>query len=235
MTKIYQIVMFVDRSAYLTFDVCSWRCIYCVRNVSRWCSSLKEDQQNKLKNINPEYLTVEKAVSILKENGVHTAYLGGGEPTEDDEIKTLMKELKYNGINSWLITNGEMLDDELFELSYGITFSIKAIDEKLHIRLTGRQNKKVLENFLRYGKDLKVVAETVLYPHLIECDEIKKIAEFIDSVNRLTKLRIDLAIQSKDYKILESCVEEVKKLHQNTYYIKADKAYSTPELLYPII
>ncbi|MFP3417745.1 MAG: radical SAM protein, partial [Nitrososphaeria archaeon] len=133
MSTIYHIVQFEDGSAYLMFDVCNWRCSYCIRNISGWCTSLPEATIKTLNRIGHRYINIDELLKILKENGVKLAFLGGGEPTQDPEIKAIMKLLKENGIDSWLITNGELLDEEIFQLSKGITFSIKAIDEAKHI------------------------------------------------------------------------------------------------------
>ncbi len=178
MGTVYHIVQFEDGSAYMMFDICNWECAYCVRNVGLWCSSLSADTVKRLNSMGVNHLSIDRPLEILKKNGVRQVFLGGGEPTQDPELKELMHRLKLNDINAWLITNGELLDDETFELSSGITFSIKAIDENLHQRLTGKPNEKVLKNFEKYGKDEKVIAETVFYPKLVGCEEIQRIARF---------------------------------------------------------
>lgn len=65
------------------------------------------------------YLSVNEVVDLLKKARVTTAFLGGGEPTLDPELKALMRALRREGIKPWLVTNGENLDDEMVELAEG--------------------------------------------------------------------------------------------------------------------
>ena len=235
MSTIYHIVQFEDGSAYLMFDVCDWRCSYCIRNVSSWCTSLPEATIKTLNRIEHKYINIDELLKIFKENGVKLAFLGGGEPTQDSELKAIMRLMKENGIDSWLITNGELLDEEIFQLSKGITFSIKAIDEAKHIKLTGRSNRSVLNNYQRFGNDEKVVAETVYYPNIIGCEEVQKIAEFVHSVNPRARFRIDPAVQLRDKSGLKDCVEKIRLIHENTYYFEFAGKSKPPKLLYPKI
>ncbi|MDP8024023.1 MAG: radical SAM protein [Nitrososphaeria archaeon] len=235
MSYVYHIVKFKDGSAYLMFDVCSWNCLYCVRNLNMWCSSLSAHVQAGLKTKGIKYIGIEETVKILKENSVSLVFLGGGEPTQDPMLSDLMRSLKKENIESWLITNGELLSDELFELAKGITFSIKALDRAKHIRLTGMDNQKVVENFKRYGKPEKVVAETVYFPALIDCNEVVEIAKFIESVDSRIRFRIDPAVQLKDLSAFRECVKNVKMVHEKTYYIKFREKTEAPELLYPLV
>lgn len=233
MSYIYHIVKFKDGSAYVMFDVCSWKCLYCVRNISPWCSSLPANVQIRLKSIGISYISAEQAVKILKNGSVKLAFLGGGEPTQDPDLLNFMKSLKREGIDSWLITNGENLNDEIFELSRGITFSIKALDEEKHLRLTGRGNKKVLENFRKYANPEKVVAETVYFPKLVDCDEIINIARFVEEVDSRIKLRVDPAVQLKSVQGFKECVNKAKEVHEETYRFELSESPESPELLYP--
>ncbi|MGC8558296.1 MAG: radical SAM protein [Nitrososphaeria archaeon] len=234
MSTIYHIVQFGDGSAYAMFDACDWKCTYCVRNVSPWCTSLPEGTVKTLNKIKIKHLNINELLEILKENAVKLVFLGGGEPTYDPELKTIMNRLKINGIGTWLITNGELLDDEIFLLSDGITFSIKAIDEITHIRLTGKSNRDTLKNFEKYGKSEKIVAETVFYPGLVDCEEVQKIAKFVHDINPDTRFRIDRAVQLKSMNGFMECVNKIKLIHERTYYFELnldDQDY--PKLLYP--
>jgi len=239
MTRVYHIVKFQDGNAYLLFDGCNWRCKYCVwREVTRWSLCLPEKTRQQLdylwKERKVRYLTVEEVERILEKERVKIAFLGGGEPTLDPELKPLMKALAKRGIKVWLVTNGEGLDDEIVDIAYGITFSIKALDEELHKRITGVSNSKVLENFRRYAKSGKIVAETVYVPGLVECEEIMKIAEFIASINPNIALRIDPLVQGADLEEVDKCIEKVKNV-LNAYRIKVKGEVKPPKLLYPVV
>ncbi|MDK2870490.1 MAG: hypothetical protein PWP39_1725 [Pyrococcus sp.] len=239
MTRVYHIVKFQDGSAYVLFDGCNWKCKYCVwREVTRWNLCLPEETRKKLdymwKERKVRYLTVEEVQEILEKEKVKAAFLGGGEPTLDPELKPLIKSLTKKGIKIWLITNGEGLDDEIVEIVHGITFSIKALDEELHKKLTGVSNSKVLENFKRYAKTGKVVAETVYVPGFVECEEIMRIAEFIASINPNMTLRIDPLVQGTNLDEVDNCIEKVKNI-VNAYRIKVKGEIRPPKLLYPVV
>ena len=94
-------------------------------------------------------------------------------------------------------TNGTMhptfLDDivGLAMVSGGcVKFDLKAWHEPLHIALTGVSNQRILSNFRRAGNRVKerpsppvLIANTLLVPDYISVDEIRRIAEFIASVD----------------------------------------------------
>jgi len=181
-----------------------------------------------------KFLSIYEVVEILKENSVRLAFFGGGEPTIDRELKPLIKRLKEEGIDVWLITNGELLDKELIDLVRGVTFSIKALDDGLHRRITGRSNRVVLENFKRFAGSGKIVAETVYAKGLVECDEVMRIARFIASLNSETRFRIDPLVQDPPYREVDKCIRRVRKVLPKTYRIMATKG-EPPDLLYPRI
>ncbi len=161
------------------------------------------------------------------------AFFGGGEPTIDGDLKPLIKRLKKERIEVWLVTNGELLDEELVDLVKGITFSIKALDDELHRRITGVSNRDALKNFKRFAKTGKIVAETVYVKGLVECDEILKIARFIASLNPDIKFRIDPLVQNPAYEEVDECIEKVREVLPNTYRIWATGKSRPPRLLYP--
>ncbi|WP_227738700.1 radical SAM protein [Thermococcus eurythermalis] len=237
-TNVYHIVQFQSGDAYAFFHGCHWKCSYCVRTLGLWDLGLPEDVRNELDKLwlqgRVKFLSIEEVVAILKESGVRLAFFGGGEPTIDRELKPLIKRLKEEGIDVWLITNGELLDEELVGMVRGITFSIKALDDGLHRRITGRSNRTVLENFKRFVGSGKVVAETVYVKGLVECDEVLRIARFIASLNPETTFRIDPLVQNPPYEEVDSCIKEVMKILPRTYRIMATKG-EPPNLLYPRI
>ena len=239
MTRVYHIVQFDSGDAYLTFDGCTWNCYYCVWRMNRWNICLPQDVKQKLDALwnskSIEFLSVDDITRILVKNNVKNAFFGGGEPTLDPEIKTIIRALKRESIKVWIITNGEYLDDELVSLVKGITFSIKAFDEKLHIKITGVSNKKILENFRKYAKSNKIVAETVYDGKYVKCSEITKIARFISSINKKMSFRIDPAVQGVNLDDVDKCIEKVKRILPTTYRWKISSTRKIPKLLYPKI
>ncbi len=126
----------------------------------------------------------------------------GGDPTaqmmhaiETSEIALRKNEGRILRI-CWE-TNGSMNRDfldraaELSLKSGGcIKFDLKAWNENLNKALTGTTNIRTLENFRYLGKfnDMRkepsfLIASTLLVPGYIDAEEIKKIAEFIASID----------------------------------------------------
>lgn len=238
MTRVYHAVRFKGGSAYVLFDGCNWNCYFCVwREVTRWSLCLPLETRRKLDYMwrtgRVRYLSVNEVVDLLKKARVTTAFLGGGEPTLDPELKALMRALRREGIKPWLVTNGENLDDEMVELAEGATFSIKALDEELHRRITGASNGKVIENFRRYAGTGKLVAETVFVPGLVECEEIERIARFIASINPEMRLRIDPLVQGATIEKVDECIERVREILPKTDRIRVKGSVEPPEVLYP--
>jgi pyruvate formate lyase activating enzyme len=95
-------------------------------------------------------------------------------------------------------TNGSMQErllDEMVNLAIGsggcIKFDLKAWDETLHVALTGVTNRRTLDNFSRAAGSIKkrpipplLVASTLLVSGYIDEEEVRKIAEFIVSIDR---------------------------------------------------
>ncbi len=71
-----------------------------------------------------------------------------------------------------------------------VKFDLKALDEGLHIALTGASNRRTLENITRAGARFSerpepalVVASTLLVPGYVTPDEVGRIAHFIADIN----------------------------------------------------
>lgn len=240
MTNVYHIVQYQDNEAYVFFHGCSWNCCYCIRKISRWDNLLPKDIKRRpddlWKRRKVKFLNIEEVVKILRNNKIKIAFLGGYEPTIDKELKPSVRELKDDGIKTWLLTNGEYLDEEIINLIDEITFSIKAFDDDLHKLVTGASNIKILRNFRWSANSGKIVAETVYAKGAVECKEILKIAEFIASVNPYIKYRIDPTIQNPPSNIvLDRCIAKVKNLLPRTYRIKSRGKIHPSKSLYPVI
>ncbi|MGC8673343.1 MAG: radical SAM protein [Thermoplasmata archaeon] len=232
--NIYQIVKFKDNSAYATFWGCDWNCTYCIWKSQKWNICLPQDVRDELdrrwRENRIRFLEIDEFIKILKSNGVNLVFLGGGEPTLDPHLKDLLLALKSEKIESWIITNSEHLDDDIFELSKGLTMSLKAFDPDLHLKLTGHSNEEVIKNFKKFGQSSKIVAESVYSKGLVECDEMIKIATFLAGINKDMRFRIDPEVGG--YQEIDDCIENVKEILPNTYRIKAS-GNIPPELLYP--
>ena len=206
MTKIYNITQYTnDDSIYVLFDGCNFQCKGCIRKESKCDSHLSSDVQGQFKTIEEfRQLSLDEFETIAKRLRVKRATLGGGEPTLDTELPAVVELLEELGIKTLLITNGHILNGKLIErleeagLS-GAQISIKAHDDYIHRFYTGQTNKSVLENFkILANTRIKLIAESILIPRLVQESEIQRIAEFIASVNPVIPYRIDGFIPLKD-------------------------------------
>jgi pyruvate formate lyase activating enzyme len=236
--KVYQVVKFKDGSAYATFWGCDWECTYCIWKKEKWniCLSqhLRDELDKRWSSKDISFLEIDDFINLLKANNVDLVFLGGGEPTQDPQLKDFLITARENRIESWIITNSENMD-EFFDLAKGFTMSLKALDENLHLKITGHSNEKVIKNFEKFGKSEKVVAESVYSKGLVECDEMMKIAKFLSKINKDIKFRIDPEVNEGLNEELDECIEHVRKIIPNTYRIKVTGKVEPPQLLYPKI
>ena len=202
MTRIYNITQYTnDDSVYVLFEGCNFQCKGCIRKLMKYDPHLSVDTKNHLETtVNSEHLSLDEFEKIASRLGVKKATLGGGEPTLDPELPDIVDILESLSIKTLLLTNGHCLDRKLIvELEEaglsGAQISIKAIDEAIHRLYTGQTNRQVLENFRGLAKtSIKLIAESILIPGLVEADEIERIAEFISTVNPAIPYRIDVFV-----------------------------------------
>lgn len=145
-------------------------------------------------------MTVEELLPLLLEdaefyetsNGGVT--LSGGECLmEADFCAELLKRLKEKGIHTAVDTCGFVSREALCKvIPYTDVFlyDIKAYDEDVHIKCTGRSNVQILEN-LKYldalGKSIEIRIPFV--PDYND-SQIEKIAHFLSDFKHITKIRI---------------------------------------------
>lgn len=120
--------------------------------------------------------------------------LSGGECLlQADFCADLLSALKAEGIHTAVDTCGYVPRETLDKVSpYTDLFlyDLKAFDEDVHIRLTGRSNDMILDN-LRYLDALGKKAEVrIPYVPLANGDQIDKIAQFIASLHNITAVRV---------------------------------------------
>jgi pyruvate formate lyase activating enzyme len=120
--------------------------------------------------------------------------LSGGECLcQADFCAELLKDLKKEGINTAVDTCGFVSREAIDKvIPYTDTFlyDIKAMDEDVHIKCTGRSNKLILEN-LKYidslGKNMEVRVPFV--PNFND-NQIEKIAEFLSSLQSVKAVKV---------------------------------------------
>ncbi len=120
--------------------------------------------------------------------------LSGGECLmQADFCAQLLKKLKENGIHTAVDTCGSVSKEALNKvIPYTDIFlyDLKAYDEKVHIKCTGRSNKIILENLLYLNSLGKYVEIRIPYVPEYNADQIKKIARFLMPLQNITKIRV---------------------------------------------
>jgi pyruvate-formate lyase-activating enzyme len=172
------------------------------------------------------YLSMAKVLRILDRLGAKKVILMGGEPTVDPELPILTKKLHDSGIYNILLTNGHELNEKLLENVNKICLSIKAYSDELHRKFTGKSNKNALKNFRKiYSSGVFLSSESIYIPGLIEAEEIKKIAQFISSIDSEIPYHIDAYIPVNDLwraptpQEIKNAVREARKYLKNVTYL----------------
>ena len=137
------------------------------------------------------FIGLKQILEKIEPLSIRSAVFVGTEPSLDPEMPRLAYELKTRfGSYNILLTNGFKLAD--MKSIDEVIFSIKAVDPEKHIAYTGRSNHNILENFHTiYSTGIKIQAETVLIPGLVDAAEIEEIARFIAGIDKSIPLRID--------------------------------------------
>jgi len=129
-------------------------------------------------------------IELLKKAKPESVSILSGDPVSSPDYLRLPKMLKEEiGCKVRLLTNGYILPD--LEGVTHVSMSIKAADDDLHKKYTGKSNKKCLENFKRvYKEGIEISISSVLIPGLLGKDEIERIAKFISTVDENIPFRI---------------------------------------------
>lgn len=198
-SKIYQIVQHTyDKSIYISFQGCNFQCKGCYLKKTIWYYHLSEELKRRLQSIKDiRLLSLSELESLVKGLDAEKAILGGAEPTLDEELPKVIQLLSNLGIETHLTTNGYLLNRKMVRkldeagLS-SVCISIRAYNDYVHRFYTGRSNRPILDNFKLVSKSgIKVMAESILIPGLVELDEIERIARFIADIDPFIPYRID--------------------------------------------
>ncbi len=175
---------------------CNLKCVACYVAYNAYDFGLFDDpiaalSPDKLPGPPQQYLSLDRVMSYLNGLEIRSVVFVGTEPALDPELPELARRL-HETFSSYniLLTNGFHLTDyaDIDE----VIFSIKAVSPDIHLEYTKKSNESILGHFKHlYETGIRLQAETVLIPGLVEKDEIVKIARFVASVNRNIPLRID--------------------------------------------
>lgn len=191
-----------QNSVSLYFIGCNFRCLCCY-----WKQIYGKVNFKKLR-----FLSLDEVSKILKSVSPARVYILSGDPKPNPEFNQLPKIL-YNNFKCEvrLLTNGYNLPT-LEGISH-VSMSIKALEDSLHTRYTGKSNKKSLENFkLIYKKGIDLSASSVYIPGLIEKKEIENIAKFIAGINENIPYRVIGYMKVDGLNFREPNYEEVEEV-----------------------
>ncbi|ADP78068.1 Radical SAM domain protein [Methanothermus fervidus DSM 2088] len=134
-------------------------------------------------------IDVEKLIKITKklrkQFKLNKIMIAGGEPTLEKDLPEFVKLLKENNFYVIISTNGYYLCEMLHKLEADeIHIDLKALDNKIHKKLTGSSNKKILKciEYIGLRKNrlpFRVEVCTVYIPGIVEINEIRNIAKFL--------------------------------------------------------
>ena len=169
---------------------CPLRCKYC-HNPDTWACKGKEYSVDDIVN------EVLKYKNYYKNGGVT---ISGGEPLlQIDFVIEIFKKLKKYNMHTAIDTSGITFNenqiekfDELNKYTDLYLLDIKEIDEKKHIKLTGKSNKNILE-FAQYlsKNNKKVWIRHVIVPTInLDKDDLIKTREFIDTLNNVERVDV---------------------------------------------
>lgn len=120
--------------------------------------------------------------------------LSGGECLcQADFCAELLKKLKENGIHTALDTCGFVPKEEIDKvLPYTDIFlyDIKAIDEDVHIKCTGKSNKLILDNLKYIDNCEKSIEIRIPYVPGYNDTQIEKIAEFLKPLKNIKAIKV---------------------------------------------
>ena len=202
------------------FKGCPLRCIWChnpeglsanyeVAFYEHKCIGCGECQREDFKvsdclgNARVEYgkeVSVSELLPILLEDKEFFENSGGGVTLSGGECllqadfcAELLKGLKAEGIHTAVDTCGFVSRgkiDKVIPFTDLFLYDIKAIDEDVHIKCTGVSNTQILENLRYLDKNDKQIEIRIPYVPGYNSGQIKKMAEFLKSINNITKIRI---------------------------------------------
>jgi len=205
-------------SASLYFIGCNFRCMCCYWKQIYGRVKLNELKLAGMKDVIDLLLKVKpKSVSILS-----------GDPVPNPDYSRLPKVLKEEiGCKVRLLTNGYILPN-LDGITH-VSMSLKALDDDLHRKYTGKSNKNCLENLkLIHKKGIEISVSSILIPGLIEDDEIERISDFVSTIAADIPYRIigymkveGMPYREPDSEELNKTVDRARKYLNNAIFSRS--------------
>jgi pyruvate formate lyase activating enzyme len=166
------------------YQACTFNCLSC----QNWHFRLKR----------PPGRVTAGELAARAHGRTHCVCYFGGDPTPQmPHALAASRLLADRGVTVCWETNGSLhprfLDqavDLALQTGGCCKFDLKALDENLHLALTGVSNRRTLENFRRAAQRIPerpdpplVVASTLLVPGYVDTEEVGRIATFIASID----------------------------------------------------
>jgi len=207
LTRVYHIAYAPEiKKAYLFFWDCNLKCRGCLCKKEINCLALEENLDTVFRDpdLRPpqtagQFLSLDQLMDILKKVEINEVLFEGQEATCDPLLPEICRLIKKEFNRCWvsLNTNGVKYTD-LSNIDE-VIFSIKAVTDSLYKEYTERSNKSALRNFKKiYDYGVKMRAESVFIPGLIDFEETEKVAKFIAGVDKNISFRIDAYFESGD-------------------------------------
>jgi pyruvate formate lyase activating enzyme len=173
------------------YEACTFNCISC----QNWHFRL---------NRPPGRVAADRLAAQAHQRTFCVCFFGGDPAPQMPHALTTSRLLAEKGVTVCWETNGSMhprfLDQAValsLETGGCIKFDLKALDENLHLALTGVSNRRTLENFRRAARRIPerlssrhgrgvpplVVASTLLVPGYVDAEEVGRIARFIAEID----------------------------------------------------
>ncbi len=151
-----------------------------------------------LKLYGKEY-TVDELLPILLEdvdyyeNGGGITLSGGECLCQAEFCKQLLIECKNHGLNTAVDTCGNVPwanIESVIPYTDTFLFDVKAIDDDIHIKCTGVSNKLILSNLKKLDEQGASIEIRIPYVPKFNADDIKNIAEFVNDLKNVKKVRV---------------------------------------------
>lgn len=189
--------------AYLFHWGCNLKCRGCLCNKEINCLALEENLDVVLRNpklpkpASPShFLSLEGLMTTLGQVPIKEVLFEGQEASIDPAYGTIAAALKKEfGCYITLNTNGVKLPD--LSRTDEVVMSLKAVTPEIYREYTLHTNYQVLRNFAKvYHTGIKLRAESVFIPSLIDLEETEKTAEFVAGIDKNIPYRIDAYFES---------------------------------------
>ena len=166
-------------------DLCGKCTFYCPVDARKVCGK--------------EYTVDEVFDEIIKDKSYYdnsdggVTFSGGECMLQVDFLKEILKKCKENGIHTAVDTCGFVSResiDKVLPYTDLFLYDIKAIDEDVHIKCTGKSNIQILENLKYIDSKNKEIEIRIPYVPNFNDNQIDKIAEFLKSLKNVKAVKV---------------------------------------------